>query len=130
MGAQENVDLVRRGYAAFSTGDMSTLNGLFAVDAVWRVPGGGVLSGPKEGRDAILAFFGQTMELSSGTFAVSVVDIAASGERVYVLQHTDAKREGKVIDRDSVNVFQVSDGVVTEVAEFLEDTGESDAFWA
>ena len=56
MGADRNVELVRAGYAAFSAGDMATLNGLFAEDAVWHVPGSGVLSGPKQGRDAILAF--------------------------------------------------------------------------
>ena len=39
-------------------------------------------------------------------------------------------REGKVIDRDAGNVFQIGDGVVTEVTEFFEDTGESDAFWS
>jgi ketosteroid isomerase-like protein len=55
MGAQENVELVRRGYVAFSTGDMATLNGLFAGDAVWHMAGSGVMSGPKQGRDEILA---------------------------------------------------------------------------
>jgi ketosteroid isomerase-like protein len=40
MGSGDNADLVRRGYAAFSTGDMATLSELFASDAVWHVPGG------------------------------------------------------------------------------------------
>ena len=104
--------------------------GLFAEDAVWRYPGSGVLSGPKKGRDAILAFFGEIMASSNGTFAVSVLDLAGSRERVYVLQHTDAERAGKVLNRDSVNVFHVSGGDVTEVEEFFQDTAESDAFWA
>jgi ketosteroid isomerase-like protein len=34
MSAQDNLELVRRGYTAFSTGDMATLSGLFAEDAV------------------------------------------------------------------------------------------------
>jgi hypothetical protein len=46
------------------------------------------------------------------------------------LQHAHAEREGKVIDHDVVNVFHVSDGVVTEVGELLPDGAESDAFWA
>ena len=37
MGGDKNVELVRAGYAAFSTGDMATLNDLFAEDAVWHV---------------------------------------------------------------------------------------------
>jgi ketosteroid isomerase-like protein len=130
MGAEKNVELVRAGYAAFSAGDMATLHGLFAEDAVWHSPGTGVLSGPKQGRDAILAFFGETMARSNGTFTVSLVDLAGSDQGVYALHHAHAEREGKVIDIDNVTVFHVSDGVVTEVREFSPDTGESDAFWA
>ena len=115
MGAEKNVELVRGGYAAFSTGDMATLNGLFAEVAVWHMAGSGVLSGPKQGRDAILAFFGELMERSNGTFTVSLLDLAGSDERVYALQHTHAEREGKVIDRDAVNVFHISDGVALSV---------------
>jgi ketosteroid isomerase-like protein len=37
MGSADNASLVRRGYAAFSTGDMATLSELFADDAVWHV---------------------------------------------------------------------------------------------
>jgi uncharacterized protein len=130
MGADKNVELVRAGYAAFSAGDMATLHGLFAEDAVWHASGSGVMSGPKQGRDAILAFFGETMARSNGTFTVNLLDLAGSDERVYALDHTHAEREGKVIDFDAVNVFHISDGVVTEVGQFAPDTGESDAFWA
>jgi hypothetical protein len=59
MGSADNADLVRRGYAAFSTGDIAALSELFADDAVWHVPGSGSLSGAKHGRDAILMFFGE-----------------------------------------------------------------------
>jgi ketosteroid isomerase-like protein len=90
MGVQENVELVRRGFAAFSTGDM---------------------------------------ERSGGTFAVTLLDLAGSGDRVYALQHSHGEREGRVLDRDAVNIFQVTDDVATEVREFFEDTAESDAFW-
>ena len=34
MGSEDNANLVRRGYAAFGTGDMATLSELFADDAV------------------------------------------------------------------------------------------------
>jgi uncharacterized protein len=130
MGDKKNEELVRAGYAAFSAGDMATLNGLFAEDAVWHSPGSGTMSGPKRGREAILAFFGETMARSNGTFTVTLQDLASSDERVYALHHAHAEREGKVIDLDDVLVFHVRDGVVTEVRDFSPDTGESDAFWA
>jgi ketosteroid isomerase-like protein len=130
MSAQENLELVRPGFTAFSPGDMARLNVLFAEDAVWHMAGSGVVSGPKKGRDAILSFFGELMELSGGTFAVTLKDLASSGEWVYALQRARGERNGKVLDRDAVDIFHISDGVVTEVEEFFKDTGESDGFWA
>ena len=80
MGSEDNANLVRRGYAAFSTGDMATLNELFADDAVWHVPGSGSLSGAKHGRDAILAFFGELMARSSGTIKITLHDVVAGDD--------------------------------------------------
>ena len=39
MGAGENAELVRRGYEAFNSGDMTTLAELFDEAAVWHLPG-------------------------------------------------------------------------------------------
>jgi hypothetical protein len=61
MGARENAALIRRGYAAFSAGDMATLTELFADDIVWNVAGSGGLSGAKQGRDAVFAYFGEVI---------------------------------------------------------------------
>ena len=43
--AHPNEDLVRRGYEAFATGDMATLNEFFADDVVWHAPGRNELAG-------------------------------------------------------------------------------------
>jgi uncharacterized protein len=56
VAAQENIELVKAGYRAFSTGDMGTLSGLFAEDEVWHTAGNGVLSGARQRRDAINVF--------------------------------------------------------------------------
>ena len=37
--AEQNVELVRRGYEAFNTADMVALTELFAEDAAWRTSG-------------------------------------------------------------------------------------------
>ncbi|MGX7677552.1 nuclear transport factor 2 family protein [Jatrophihabitans sp. DSM 45814] len=130
MGSQENADLVRRGYAAFSAGDMATLSSLFADDAVWNVPGSGSLSGAKKGREAILGFFGELMSRSNGTVSVTVDDIVGGEEHTFGLSHNHAERGGNVLDQTAVLVFSVRDGQVTEVNEFFEDTTASDAFWS
>lgn len=97
MGAQENAALVRRGYEAFSSGDMNTLRDLFAEDAVWHVGGTGPLSEDKKGRDAILAYFGELGTRSNGSIGVTMEDVA-SGDRYTVgVQFSPAERDGKTM---------------------------------
>ena len=129
MGSQENAELVRRGYAAFSAGDMATLNELFAEDAVWHVPGRNTLSGPKKGRGDILAFFGELMTRTAGALSVTVQDVIGGQDHTIGLHHNHAERDNKVNDQDAVLVFTIRDGRVTEVQEFHADTASSDEFW-
>ena len=60
--AHPNEDLVRRGYAAFSTGDIATLTELFADDLVWHVGGRSPITGDYKGKEAVLGFFAQLAE--------------------------------------------------------------------
>ena len=130
MGSQENADLVRRGYAAFSAGDMATMNDLFADDAVWYVPGTNPMSGPKKGRAAILAFFGELMTGTDGTATVTLQDVIGGEDHTIGLHHNHAERNNKVNDHDAVLVFTIRNGRVAEVKEFHDDTARSDDFWA
>jgi uncharacterized protein len=123
MSAQENIELVRRGYDAFSSGNITTLNDLFAEDAVWHAAGRGVMSGSKQGRSYIMAYFGELMKRSEGTFNVDLVDLVGGEQRVVAVQHIHAEHQGKVFDEEDVNVFVVADGLVREVTEFSRDTG-------
>jgi ketosteroid isomerase-like protein len=130
MGSQENAELVRRGYEAFSAGDMATLNELFTEDAVWHVPGSGDLSGAKQGREAIMAFFGELMSRSGGTVKVTLQDVIGGADHTIGLNGNHAERDNKVLNQDAVLVFQVRDGRVSEVRQFFEDTAAADEFWS
>lgn len=130
MGSQENAALVRRGYEAFIAGDMATLNELFAEDAVWHVPGSGELSGAKQGREAIMGFFGELMTRSSGTLKVTLRDVIGGEDHTIGLNGNHAERNNKVLDQDAVLVFQLRDGRVREVQQFFEDTAATDEFWS
>ena len=78
----DDVDVVRKGYAAFSAGDLDSLRELFTEDATWSVPGASPYSGTKRGRDAILAYFVDVVTASEGTF--QTVQVAVSGGDGYV----------------------------------------------
>ena len=130
MGSEVDVEVVRRGYAAFSAGDMATLSELFTADAVWHVPGSGALSGAKEGRDAILSFFGELMSRSGGTLKVTLQDVVGGDKHTIALNGTQATRDSKTLAQDAVVVFHLRDGRVSEVRQFFDDTSLNDEFWS
>ncbi|MGO4122376.1 nuclear transport factor 2 family protein [Arthrobacter sp. YAF16] len=129
MGNAENVELVRRGYEAFNAGDMATLSELFAEDAVWHVAGSGVLSGTKQGRDAILAYFGELGARTQGNFQAKVQDIVGGESHTVAIQQTHGEGNGKTLDMGTVITFVVRDGKIAEGREYFEDTAKSDDFW-
>jgi ketosteroid isomerase-like protein len=130
MATQNNAELIRRGYEAFNAGDMATLGELFAEDAVWHVAGNGPLSGKKQGREAILSYFGELGTRSAGTFTATVQDIIAGENHTVALQRSQAESKGRTLDTDGAVAFQLRDGKITVGQEFFEDTAQGDAFWA
>ncbi|MGO4189930.1 nuclear transport factor 2 family protein [Pseudarthrobacter sp. TAF60_1] len=130
MGMQEDAAVVRRGYEAFNSGDMETLKGLFAPDAVYRVGGSGGLAGVKQGSDEILAYFGELFSRSGGTTKVELQDVIPGERHTVGLQTAQAQRNGQSMEQHGVLVFTLTDGKVTEVNEFIEDTAKASDFWS
>jgi ketosteroid isomerase-like protein len=125
-----NEELVRRGYEAFATGDMATLNELFADDIVWHAPGRSELSGTFRGKDEVFANLQKNMELTGGTFRLEIHTIMADDEHAVGLLRARAEREGKTLDDNTVQVFHIKDGKVTESWLHPSDAYASDEFWA
>lgn len=130
MGAAENAELIRQGYEAFNSGDLATLSELFAEDAVWYAAGSGVLSGTKQGRDAIMAYFGELGARSQGSFQATVRDVVGGENHTVAIQQSRAESNGKTLDVATAIAFVLRDGKIVEGREFFEDTAKSDEFWA
>lgn len=128
--ADTDLDVVRKGYAAFIAGDLDTLGELFAEDATWVVPGNGPLSGAKQGRDAILAYFVELMTRTEGSLKVTLLAVAEGEDHVFALDRTAASRNGASLESTGVNLFRLKDGRVQSVQQYFENTAENDAFWA
>ena len=124
-----NEDLVRKGYAAFSAGDMDTLRKIIAPDAIWHTSGRSPLSGDFKGIDEIIGNFGKSMELSGMTLKVEVHDIVGNDTHVFAAHLSTAQRDGKSLNDRQVIVFHVSGGRVTEAWQISEDVYASDEFW-
>jgi len=130
MGSDENAAVVRRGYEAFSSGDMATLTELFAEDAVWHEEGHGGVSGVNKGRDAIFAHFGEEMSRSGATYKVTLQDVIGGDEHAIALHHDHAERDNKVLDQNVVVVFQVRDGRIREAWEIPDDQAGRGEFFS
>jgi ketosteroid isomerase-like protein len=128
--AHPNEDLLRKGFDAFGKGDMDTLRELFADDVVWHFPGKSQLAGDYRGKEEVLGFLGKSFELSGGTLRLEIHDVLANDEHGTVLTHVTGQREGKSLDDNSVQVFHIRDGKVTESWIHPGDLYAGDDFWS
>ncbi|HZU73649.1 MAG TPA: nuclear transport factor 2 family protein [Acidimicrobiales bacterium] len=126
-----NEELVRRGYKAFSEGDMVTLRSLYATDAVHSSPGSSPLAGEYKGVDNILGFYGELFQRSDGTFKVELESAKSEGENTVVTSHHGtAQRGGKALDQHDTLTFTIADGKVTHITEKHSDQAAYDTFWS
>ena len=131
MSAQGNAEAMRKGYEAFSRGDMDALrNELFSPDIVWHQGGRNQTSGDYRGTDAVLGLFGKLSELTDGTFQVEVHDVLASEEHAVVLARVRAQRAGKTLEHGEYShVCHLQDGKLSEAWIVDVDPYELDEFF-
>jgi ketosteroid isomerase-like protein len=113
----DNADVVRRGYAAFSSGDIDTMRTLFDENAVWHAAGNNRLARNYQGIDQILGYFGQLMEATSGTLRVGTPQVLADGETVVAISENEASG----LSTTGVNIFTLKDGKVVDVLTAATD---------
>lgn len=130
MAVAENEAIVHRIFDAFARKDGFALRGLFADDAVWRVPGDSVMAGTYEGRDAIFAFLGRLPKETGGTYGSRLIDVLASDERAAALYRASGERRGASLDLDQLLLFTFRDGRVQTVLALPTDLAAFETFWA
>jgi ketosteroid isomerase-like protein len=128
--AAHNAALVRSVFAAFARKEGFALRGLFAEDAVWAVPGQGVMAGVYRGREEIFRFLSSLPKETDGTYGSELVDILASDERAAALYRARGTRRGRTLELDQVLLFRIEDGLVREVLALPSDPEAFEAFWA
>lgn len=115
MSAEDNAAVLRRLLDAFNEGDMETVRGSFAEDAVWHVPGKSQLAGDHQGPDAIVGFIGSAVGMGQGTFQLELLDLMASEDQGVIWQRATAERDGKTLDQVEALVCRIRDGKVAGV---------------
>jgi uncharacterized protein len=128
--AHPNEELLRKGYEAFATYDLDTIQAMFADDVVFHVPGRNPISGEYKGKDAVFGFLAQLLTLSDGTFKSTAHEFLANDTHGVVLAHNTATRQGKTLDINEVAVYHIEGGQVVEAWYHNEDDYRDDEFWS
>jgi len=111
MSEQDNKELIERGYAAFSSGDLETVMNLFDDDIEWVQPGDSAVSGTFHGKAEVMEHFGR---LAEKQLTVKLERLIADGDTVVALTEVTA---GGETGRDA-DVFTIRDGKTVQVRTF------------
>ena len=130
MSAAENAAVVRRIFDAFARKEGLALRGLFSEDAVWSVPGRGVMAGVYEGREAIFRFLAKLPKETDGSYGSRLIDVLSSDERAAALYRASGTRHGRTLELDQVLLFRFEDGLVRSVLALPSDPDAFEEFWA
>ena len=90
MSTSENVETAKKGYQAFSAGDVEATLGLFDDDCEWVLNGNSTISGTYRGKAEVMDLFGKLAEkslttapdrfLADGNVVVVIGQVTAGGE--------------------------------------------------
>jgi uncharacterized protein len=128
--AHPNEELMRRGYEAFSKGDLETALNIFAEDIDWHVPGGdSPLAGDYKGLEQVKGFLLRVFELSEGTFTLKVHDVLANDHHAAVIVNVTARRGEKSLVSKQCHVWHIKDSKATEFWGLDTDPFDTDNFW-
>jgi ketosteroid isomerase-like protein len=130
--ARTDVEAVRAGFAAVAAGDIAAFAAGFHTDATWNHRNPDSLGGIKDGVDAIVGFLAASMELTAGTLRPVPQLFMSDGEgHVAVLTRISGERpDGRTFDDTQVLYFQVEDGRIRAVDQFIGDPPAVTDFWA
>lgn len=114
VSEQENKELIKKGYDAFSAGDVPTVMDLFDDDVEWVQPGNSAVSGTFHGKAEVMEYLGR---LAERTLSVKLKRLIAEGDTVVAI--TDVTVDGQT--GEDADVFTVRNGKTVR-AEMHGDT--------
>ena len=142
MSDERNVELHKKGHAAFLADDRETLAELVAEDSDWHIAGhrsddfgvdrrkGGTLGGDYHGLEGFFALADKLGELSRGTYSFEDIAIMGGEEFSAALMKVTATRGSASIDAVAVEVLRWRDGQIVEEWFLPFDQTTWDAFWS
>ena len=118
--SQENVEVVRAMFEAYSAGDMDAFRELHDPDIIMRPPKGMPEPGPFVGREAVMRQFEQLRETFDATSVRPISDFIDAGDRVVVRVAYHAEGHGPEMNFEMTQVITVRNGKILYREYFLD----------
>jgi 2'-5' RNA ligase len=135
-GAADPMSVVRRFYdlqALLYAGSESAFEEVRAVldpGVVWHVPGTSAIAGEHRGVEAVLEYFDTRRRMTDSSFRVTIHGAAMIAGRVVQLAGGAAVRDGREVSWETVGVFRVADGRISECWLVPFDQAVFDEIWS
>ena len=131
MNNHENLDTVKRLYAAFGTGDLPGVLAGLDADINWVVPGSAPWAGEGRGHEHVQGFF-QKLGSSASLETFEPRSFVADGDTVVVLGYEEGtfRKTGRKWKAHFTHTFTVSGGKITAHREYIDTQAIADALRA
>jgi len=124
---EENIKVVQDFFAAYGAGDLDGIAAVMDADVKWHIPGRHPLSGTKNGRDEVLAFFEQ---LGVAGFKAEPIYFGADETHVVDIHRGWSNADGKPnVDTTWALVYRIEDGKIVEATNLSADQDAANTFF-
>jgi ketosteroid isomerase-like protein len=122
--SRENVEIVRRAFEVWNTGEMDALRELYDPDIILRPPERWPEPGPFVGREAVMRQWEQTRETWDADTLEAISDFIDTGDRVVVRLNWHGAGRGPRSNIVTTGIYTVRNAKISGM-EFFWDHGEA-----
>lgn len=124
---EQNIKVVQDFFAAYGENDLEGIAAVMDENVQWHIPGRHPLSGTKNGRGEVLAFFGQ---LGVAGFRAEPIYFGADENHVVDIHRGWSNAEGKPnVDTTWALVYRIEDGKIVEATNLSADQDAANTFF-
>ncbi|KIC46424.1 hypothetical protein RA28_01075 [Ruegeria sp. ANG-S4] len=124
---EDNIKVVQDFFAAYGANDLEGIAAVMDEKVKWHIPGRHPLSGTKNGRDEVLAFFAA---LGVAGFQAEPIFFGADETRVVDIHRGWSNAEGKPnVDTTWALVYRIEEGKIVEATNLSADQDAANTFF-
>jgi ketosteroid isomerase-like protein len=124
-----NEELIQRIYAAFASGDMAALAGLYTDEVVLHVPGLAPAGAIFTGKGEVFTWYATLFERSAKTFWIQPQAIFAWDAQVVTFYRAGAEYAGKHYEWQGVEIYTLAVSKVIEIWSIVPGRARFQTFW-